>query len=123
AVHIMTRLIVSYDWPGCNITWITLGGMDLYGKRLEVLKEAVPRVAHVAFFVDPTSPGGGLWLKAMEPSAQVLGLQVRSFAVRSVQDFDSAFQAAIKWNAHGFIVAGDPRFTARRNIILNTTAK
>jgi putative ABC transport system substrate-binding protein len=72
---IMTGLIVSYARPGGNITGITLGGLDLYGKRLEVLKEAVPRVAHVAFFVDPTSLGGGLWLKAMEPSAQVLGLK------------------------------------------------
>src|SRR5262245_43965931 len=49
--------IASLDRPGGNITGLSLGGYELVGKRLELLKETVPRVSRVAFFWNPRSPG------------------------------------------------------------------
>src|SRR5215467_9439749 len=50
-----TGLIKSLAGPGGNITGLTLGGPELYGKRVELLKETVPRVSRVAIFLNPTS--------------------------------------------------------------------
>ena len=107
--------------PGGNITGLTLGGPELVGKRLELLKEAVPRVSRVAIFLNPTS--ASLWLKDMQASAQALGLRIQSFDVQSVNDLEGAFQAATKWGAGGLTVAGDPVFTSNRKLILEFAAK
>src|SRR5215468_2163035 len=63
--------------PSGNITGLTVGGPELYGKRLELLKETVPRVSRVAIFLNP-SPDKPLWLKDMQASAQALGLRIQS---------------------------------------------
>ncbi len=51
-----TGLFTSFAQPGGNITGLILGGPELYGKRLELLKETAPNVSRVAVFLDPTNP-------------------------------------------------------------------
>src|SRR5215467_13656683 len=118
---VASGFVTSLARPGGNITGLTLGGPELYGKRLELLKEAVPRVSRVAIFLNPTSATS--WLKDMQASAQALGLRIQSSDVRSVNDLEGAFQAATKWGAGGLTVSGDPVFSANRKQIVEFAAK
>jgi len=119
---VASGLVASLARPAGNVTGVTLGGPELYGKRLELLKEIVPRVSRVAVFLNPTSPAEPLWLKDMHASAQALGLRIQSFEVRRSNDLEGAFQAATKWRARGLTVAGDPVFSANRKQILDFAA-
>jgi putative tryptophan/tyrosine transport system substrate-binding protein len=116
-------LVKSLARPGGNITGLSLGGTELYGKRLELLKETVPRVSRVIFFLDTTSPTISLALNEIQTSARALGLQIQSVEVRSPNDFAAAFQAAAKGRAHALTVFFQPVFTANRNRILEFAAK
>src|SRR4029453_10689353 len=76
-------LIESLARPGGNLTGITNLGRELGGKRLELLKEAVPKLARVAVFYDPTAPGSVLDVKEVLPvAARALRLTIRSWEVR-----------------------------------------
>ena len=92
-----TGLVSSLAQPGGNITGLSTMSPDLDGKRLELLKEAFPKVARVAFLWPSTSSTGNLSLTDMEaaaPAAKALGLKLLSLEVRSLDDFDSAFARA-----------------------------
>jgi ABC-type uncharacterized transport system substrate-binding protein len=116
-------LISSLAKPGGNVTGLTLGGPELYGKRLELLKETVPKVARVAVFWYRTSSAVPFYMKEIHASAQILGLQIQSLEVRNLNDFEGAFQAAAKGGARALTVATHPLFTAHRNQILDFAAK
>jgi putative ABC transport system substrate-binding protein len=120
---VATGLIVSLARPGGNVTGSTLGGYELVGKRLDLLKEAVPKVSRVAVFVSATSPSISLSLNEIQTSARALGLQIQSLEVRSAKDFEEAFQAAAKGRAHAFTVDTSPVFTSNRKRILQFAAK
>jgi putative ABC transport system substrate-binding protein len=71
-------IIESLARPGGNVTGITNLGGELGGKRLELLKEAVPKVARVAVLYDPTNPASVLDVKEILPvPARALGLTIR----------------------------------------------
>jgi putative ABC transport system substrate-binding protein len=120
---VASGFVTSLARPGGNITGLTLGGPELNGKRLGLLKEAVPRVSRVAIFLNPTSPALPLSLKDMQASAQALGLRIQFSDVRSVNDLEGAFEAATKWGAGGLTVSGDPVLTSNRKQILEFAAK
>jgi putative tryptophan/tyrosine transport system substrate-binding protein len=67
---------------------------DLDGKRLELLKEAFPKVARVAFLWPSGGTRGNLTLTDMEAAAKALGLKLLSLPVRGLDDFESAFARA-----------------------------
>jgi putative tryptophan/tyrosine transport system substrate-binding protein len=120
---VATGLIVSLARPGGNVTGSTFGGYELVGKRLELLKEAVPKVSRVAVFVPAPSPSISLSLNEIQTSARALGLEIQSLEVRSTRDFEGAFQAAAKGRAHALTVDPSPVFTSNRNQILQFAAK
>ena len=120
---VASGFVTSLARPGGNITGLTLGGPELGGKRLELLKETVPKISRVAFFLNPTSAGNLLLLKDMQAPAQALGLRIQSSDVRSVNDLEGAFQAATKWGASGLTVSGDPVLTSNRKQIVEFAAK
>ena len=70
---------------------------ELGGKRLELLKEAVPKLARVAVFYDPAIPGNVLEVKELLPAAaHALGLTIQSWEVRAADDFEKVFAAMNK---------------------------
>ena len=89
-----TGLVSSLARPGGNITGLSLMAPDLDGKRLELLKEAVPKVARVAFLWQPGGTRGDQALTKMEAAAKALGLKLLSLEVRSLDDFEGAFARA-----------------------------
>jgi putative tryptophan/tyrosine transport system substrate-binding protein len=115
-------VIASLDRPGGNITGLSLGGYELIGKRLELLKETVPRVTRIAFFWSQ-SPAPDMRSKETQAASQALGLRIQSLEVRGPNDFEPAFQAALKGRAGGLTVEPSPVFTTNRHRILSFAAK
>ena len=99
--------VESLARPGGNVTGITLLGTKLGGKRLELLKEAVPKLALVAVLYDPANPGPVLEVKDDLPAAgRALGLTIRPWEVRAVNDFEKIFAALNKQRPDGLYVLG-----------------
>ena len=115
-------LVSSLARPGGNITGLSLMAPDLDGKRLELLKEAFPKVARVAFLWGG-GPRGNLTLTEMEAAAKALGLKLQSLPVRSLDDFDSAFARAKREGAQALITTVSPLFNDQQRQVLDFAAK
>ena len=100
--------VSSFSRPGGNITGLTTIGSDLTTKRLELLKEVVPRLSRVAILWDPESRTGPPQLKEANVAARLLGLKLEPFEVRTRDDFKSAFRDAIRVGAQAFIPLRSP---------------
>jgi putative tryptophan/tyrosine transport system substrate-binding protein len=102
-------LIESLARPGGNVTGITNLGPELGGKRLEILKEAVPKLVRVAVLYDPASPPNVLQVKEyLPPAARALKLTLQPWEVRSADDFEKVFTAMGKQRPDGLYVTGGP---------------
>ena len=102
-------LVESLARPGGNVTGITSLNRDLGGKRLELLKEAVPKLARVAVLYDPASPPSVLEVKEVLPvAARALKLTVQPWEVRAADDFEKVFAAMSKQRPDGLYVLGGP---------------
>jgi putative ABC transport system substrate-binding protein len=106
-------LVESLALPGGNVTGITNLSIELGGKRLELLKEAVPKVARIAVLYDPVTPGGVRELKEVLPvAADALGLTLQSWEVRAADGFDKMFAALNKERPDGLYVTSGPLMRA-----------
>ncbi len=94
--------------PGGNITGMSAVRPELNGKRLELLKTAVPRLARVALLWNSAEPNAAAFLREMQVAAHVLGVEVQSLEVRAPRDLEAAFQAARKGHANALAVLTDP---------------
>ena len=98
-------VVESLARPGGNVTGITNLGGELGGKRLELLKEAVPKLARVAVLYDPAVPAAVLEVKEVLPAAaRALGLTIQPWEVRAADDFDRVFAALNKQRPDGLYV-------------------
>ena len=102
--------VESLARPGGNVTGVTLLTRNLSGKRLELLKEAVPNLAHVAVLYDPAvSSTGRLQVKDDLPVvARALRLTLQPWEVRVADDFERVFAALNKQRPDGVYVLGGP---------------
>ena len=116
-------LVSSLARPGGNITGLSLMAQDLDGKRLELLKEAFPKVARVAFLWVPVDSRGNLALTEMEAAAMALGRKLLSLPVRSLDDFESAFARAKTNGAHALITSASPLIDTQQRQVLDFAAK
>jgi putative ABC transport system substrate-binding protein len=101
-------LVEGLARPGGNVTGVTNLGGELGGKRLELLKEAVPKLARVAVLYEPAAaPASVNDVKEVLPvAARALGLNIRSWEVRAADDFDRVFAAMGKQRPDGLYVTG-----------------
>ena len=108
-------LVESLARPGGNVTGITLLVGELGGKRLELFKEAVPRLARVAVLYNPATALNVLEVKEVLPvAARALGLTIQPWEVRSADDFDKVFAAISKWRPDGLFVVSGPLMSVNR---------
>lgn len=82
--------------PGGNTTGLTNFGAELTGKRLEILKESVPKLSRVAVLWEPKNAGSEQTWKESQPAAKELGLQLHSMEVSGADQFEAAFTNAVK---------------------------
>jgi putative tryptophan/tyrosine transport system substrate-binding protein len=85
-------LVASLAHPGANVTGVSLQGVDLIGKRLQLLKEALPGLAHMAYLRNPTEPYSAAYWREVQSTAQALGVhQLQALEVREPEEFEAAF--------------------------------
>jgi putative tryptophan/tyrosine transport system substrate-binding protein len=102
-------IVESLARPGGNVTGLTIISRALAGKRLELLKEAVPKIARVAVLYDPALVSSPREIKEDLPvAARALKLTLQPWEVRTADDFDSVFAALNKQRPGGLYVSGGP---------------
>ena len=116
-------LVTSMARPGGNITGLTTHAPELSGKRLELLKEVVPRITRVAVLWNPSNPGFSEMLKEMQAASQAHALQLQSLEVRSLEDFEAAFESITRGDSHAIIVVSDPFLNTHHRLILDLAVK
>ncbi|MBI2180950.1 MAG: ABC transporter substrate-binding protein [Deltaproteobacteria bacterium] len=116
-------LVSSLARPGGNITGLSSIAQDLDGKRLELVKEAFPKIARVAFLWEPGGSRGNPALTDMEAAAKALGLKLQSLEVRGLDDFESAFARAKKEGAQALITTPTGVINTQQRQVLDFAAK
>jgi putative ABC transport system substrate-binding protein len=118
-------LVESLARPGGNVTGLTRLTRELSGKRLELLKEVVPKIRKVGvLWVRPTALGTGNAFKNYEGAAEALKLQLQSLPVsRPKPDFDGAFQSATKGQVNALVIVTHAVLTPYRNKIAEIANK
>jgi putative ABC transport system substrate-binding protein len=109
---VATGLVASLAKPGGNITGMTIGGPELAGKRLELLREALPGLSRVAVLRDPTSEPA--IVQETESAARALNLRTLVFTVSAPTDFDGVFHAAVRQRAEAVLVNETSMLTANQ---------
>jgi len=97
-------LVASLARPGGNITGLSQMSPDLSGKRMELLKEILPKVKRVAFLWDPDNPGQTLRFKEAQAAAAAGGIALQSLEVRMSNELATAFAAATKDHAEALVM-------------------
>jgi ABC-type uncharacterized transport system substrate-binding protein len=115
--------VASLARPGGNVTGVGAGGPELYGKRLELLKEAIPGLSYAGYLRNPDNPASVLTEKEIHAAARALKLQIQTLEVRNANDFDAAFQAATRARVGGLIVAQTPPINSELKRVINLAAK
>ena len=106
-----------------TFTGLIPGVPGLYGKRLEIIKETLPRLSRVGVLLNPTNPAADVGLKEIRAVGQELGVQVQSLEVRNPDDIERAFEAATKGQAGALIVAQMSPITNNPKRIVEFSAK
>jgi len=118
---VATGLAVSLAHPGANLTGFTGAGAELSGKRLEILKEAVPSVLRAAVLRNPAMPISTL--QATEEAARTLGLELRTVEVAAPEDIPAGFEVAVGAGAEALVVLSDVMFFHERARIIALAAR
>jgi putative tryptophan/tyrosine transport system substrate-binding protein len=109
-----TGLVASLPRPGGNVTGMSLLSAELSGKRIEILKEAIPGLSRIAILWNPRNPISTRLLKDTQAAAQSLGVQFQVLEVRSPADLDGAFRAATNGGAQALATLQDSMFYVHR---------
>ena len=118
---ISTGLAVSLARPGGNVTGLAALHADLMGKRLELLREAVPALSRIALVAQEVNPGNAEYLRQADAAARNLGIAVQHVTARGSDDFDRAFKAARSANA--LVQLDDVLFTSHRKQVVELAVK
>jgi putative ABC transport system substrate-binding protein len=121
---VVLGLVASLANPGGNITGLTNLAPEVGGKRLELLKETVPKLSRVAVLGDSTSPSHAIGWREMETAAKSLRLQVQSVEVRAPNpDLEGAFSAIARDHANALLTLSQPLIVVYRKQIVDFTMK
>jgi putative ABC transport system substrate-binding protein len=121
---VVAGLVESLARPGGNVTGITNLTRELGGKRLELLKEAVPKLARVAVLYDPAIPPSVVEMKDVLPvAARALGLTIQPWEVRIANGFEKVFTELNKERPDGLYVTGSPLINNNQKRIVGLALK
>jgi len=116
-------LVASLARPGGNITGFTILGPELEGKRLELLKQAIPRLSRVGVLWNPANPVTTSFYQQTQVAAPALRVTLQPVVeVRRVDDFESAFATIAKVRPHALLVVADRLLLAHRMRIVDFAA-
>ena len=113
----------SLAHPGGNITGLSTLAPELSGKRLEILKEVVPKLSRVAFFRTSTQPGSAQILREVELAAKALKVKLQYLDVLDPKDIETAFRAASKGRADAVLVLNSPVLHSYQTQVVDLAVK
>ncbi len=121
-------LVASLAHPGGNVTGVTYTvGTEIEGKRLHLLKEAVPKISRVAVLGHPSPtpgpPGPDLFRQEREAAARALNVTLQSFEVRALEELAGAFAAMTKAGVEGLFVVPNPFWGGHEQRIVELAAQ
>jgi putative tryptophan/tyrosine transport system substrate-binding protein len=117
-------LVESLARPGGNVTGITTFARELGGKRLELLKEAVPKVARVAVLYNPANRAQTIVVKEILPvAARALKLSIQPWEIRAADDFEKVFAATGKQRPDALYVTGGAQMNNNQKKIVDLALK
>jgi putative ABC transport system substrate-binding protein len=126
AVHtdpVGSGLVASLAKPGKNVTGVATLGPELAGKRLQLLKEAIPGISRVAVLSNPTDTTQVLLLRETQVAARSLNVHLQVLKARAPSDFAGAFSAMTKERAGGVIIITSSMFYDQRTRITELAAR
>ncbi len=118
-----TGLVPSLARPGGNITGLSSIAPDLEGKRLELLREVVPNLSHVAMFINSLNPFHAVSQRQARLAAQALGMKLQVLDVRKSEELGDAFDAIVKERPEGLLVLADRVFLHNRKRMIDFTSQ
>ena len=117
-------LVASLGRPGGNVTGTTLSpGPEIFGKQLQILKEAIPRASRFAIVANPAEPGFTFQMSEVETAARALGVRLQHVDVRGPEDLDSAFATMARERAEALLVQGSSTFLVHRTRVAELAVK
>ena len=118
-----SRLVASLAHPGGNVTGLSMMLMEISTKRLQLLKEAIPRVARVAVLWNPGTPWHAKVIEHLKAVAPSLAIELNFVGARTPEEIGPAFSAVIRAHAQGLYVIEDVFFFTQRMTILKLVSK
>ena len=118
-----TGFVASLARPGGNITGLSSLTADLSGKRLELLKEILPKLSRLAVLGTSASPGMAQQLRETELAAGAFGMQFQFLDILDPKDIEAEFRAATKWRADAVLVLRGPVLTSQRTQVVELAVK
>jgi len=116
-------IVASLARPGGNVTGLTILAPELSGKRLELLKEIVPKLSRTAVLGHVANPSHENSFKEMEAAANLLGMQLQLVNVKGANDFEDAFSTMKLRRAQALILLVDALFTGNQRKIADLATK
>ncbi len=116
-------IVASLARPGGNLTGMTYFVPELMAKRMEMLKDVMPRISQVAILVKPDNPFFVTALRALEEPAKSLSIRLQRFEVRGPNDFEDAFAAMAKSSVDAVVILEDAVFVSNARAIAELAAK
>ncbi|HWH76793.1 MAG TPA: ABC transporter substrate-binding protein [Candidatus Binatus sp.] len=118
-----TGFVVSLARPGGNITGLSNLRPELSGKRLELLKEIVPKLSRVAVFGTSTVPGHAQSLKETELAAGAVGTKIQYLDVGGLKDIETVFRTASTARVDAVLALGSPFLLSNRTQVIDLAIK
>ena len=115
--------VASLARPGGNITGLSTLAPELGGKRLEILREVVPKLSRVAVLGTSTNPGYAQMIREIELAAKAFKVQLQYLDVQNAKDIETAFRAASKGRADGVLTINSPILASHRAQIIELAVK
>ena len=103
-------VVASMARPGGNITGLSFVSLELDQKRLELLKETIPKISRVAILVNPANPLWNNYPRTMKNAARKLGLDLQRFEARSPEELEAAFSTMAKMSIEAVLAVSDTVF-------------
>jgi putative ABC transport system substrate-binding protein len=116
-----TGFVANLARPGGNITGVSNIDVVLAAKRLQLLKEVLPKLSRVAVLRNPANPVSELQFREIQAAARSLGIETQTFDVRDPMELESVFSVIATARADALTVIADPMFLSQRNQIANLT--
>ena len=116
-------LVASLGHPGGNATGVTIFTVDLVAKRMELLRELVPKATVIAFISNPNTPYAESEVGKAQEAARSFGQQLHVLRAGTAQEIDAAFAALVQLRAGALLIGTDPFFSSRREQFVALAAR